>query len=93
MTRLILKFLLIFKTPKATFKGVQIKSEGGAGRPLGQDALFTKIWPTAINTLDKNIFYKSFFWTFHIMLSILTWKSRFFLHDRKAYEFKFYEFS
>ena len=38
MTRLILKFLLIFKTPEATFKGVQIDSEGGAGRPWGKKA-------------------------------------------------------
>ena len=53
MTRLILKFLLICKTLKATFKGVQIKSEGGAGRPLGQDRLSTKIWVTTINALRR----------------------------------------
>ena len=28
MTRLILKFSLIFKTPEATFKGIRIKSKG-----------------------------------------------------------------
>ena len=37
MTRFILKFILIVKTPEATFKGVRIKSEGGIGRPLGKD--------------------------------------------------------
>ena len=36
---------------KATFKEIQIKSEGGAGRPLGQDRLSTQIWLTAINAL------------------------------------------
>ena len=43
MTRLILKSLLIFKTLKATFKGVQIEAEGGAERLLGQNGLSTKI--------------------------------------------------
>ena len=37
MTRVILKFVLIIKTPEVTFKGVQIESEGGVGRPLGQN--------------------------------------------------------
>ena len=43
MAKVILEFLLIFKTLKAKFKGVQFKAEGGAGRPLGQDGLSTKI--------------------------------------------------
>ena len=38
---------------KAIFKGVQIKSEVGAGWPLGQDGLSTKIWLTAINALRR----------------------------------------
>ena len=53
MTRLILKFLLIFKTPEAIFKGVGIKSEGGAGRSLGQDGPSAKIWLTSINALRR----------------------------------------
>ena len=53
MTRLILKFLLILKTLKATFEGVQIKSEGGAEWPLGQEGLSTKIWLTATNALRR----------------------------------------
>ena len=36
-------------TPEATFKGVRIKSERGAGRPLGQDGPSAKILPIAIN--------------------------------------------
>ena len=53
MTRVILNFLLMFKTLKAPFKGVQIKAEGGAGRPLGQDGLSTKIWLSSINALGR----------------------------------------
>ena len=53
MTRLILKFLVIFKTPEATFKGVRIKSEPGAGRLLGQGGLSAKIWLIAINVLRQ----------------------------------------
>ena len=53
MTRLIIKFLLIFKTLKATFKGVQIEAEGGAGWLLGEDGLSTKIWLSSINALGR----------------------------------------
>ena len=38
-----IRVLLIFKTLEATFKGVRIKSERGAGRPLGQHEPTTKI--------------------------------------------------
>ena len=53
MTRLILKFLLIFKTLEATFKLVQIKAEGGAGRPLGRGGISTKIWLRSFNALGR----------------------------------------
>ena len=53
MTRLILKFLLIFKTLKATFEEVQIKADGGSGRPLGQDGLSTKIWLSSIDASGR----------------------------------------
>ena len=53
MRRFILKFLLIFKMPKATLKEFQIKSKGGAGRLLGQDGAFAKIWLIAINALRQ----------------------------------------
>ena len=53
MTRLILKFLLIFQTLKATFSRVQIELEGGAGWPWGQDGLFTKNWRNSINVLGR----------------------------------------
>ena len=53
MTKVIFKFLLIFKTLKAKFKGVQIKAGGGTGRPLGQDGLSTKIWLSSINALGR----------------------------------------
>ena len=43
----------MFKTPEATFKGIRIKSEGGIGRPLGQDGPSAKIWLTAINALTR----------------------------------------
>ena len=32
--------------PEATFKGVRIKSECGAGRPLGQDGPPGRLWGT-----------------------------------------------
>ena len=51
MTRPVLKFLLIFKFLEATFKVVRIKSEGGVGRPLGQDGPSAKIWLTVMNAL------------------------------------------
>ena len=47
----ILKFLLIFKTPEATFKGGRIKSEGEGRWSLGQDGPCAKIWLIAINGL------------------------------------------
>ena len=50
-----IRVLLILKTPEATFKGARIKSEVGAGRPLGQDGLWAKIWLTAINSLRRQI--------------------------------------
>ena len=53
MTKVKFKFLLIFKTLKAKFKGVQIKAKAGTGRPLGQDGLFTKIWLSSINALGR----------------------------------------
>ena len=53
MTKGIFKFLLIFKSLKAKLKGVQIKAEGGTGRPLGQDGLSTKIWLRSINALGR----------------------------------------
>ena len=43
-----IKVLFIYKMPDATFKGVGIKSERGAGRPLGQDGPSAKIWLIAI---------------------------------------------
>ena len=43
MTRLTLKFSLIFKTSEGKFKGVLIKSEGGARCFLVQDGQSAKI--------------------------------------------------
>ena len=44
-----IKYFIILKTPEAKFKGVLIKSEGGAGWSLVQDGQSAKIWLTAIN--------------------------------------------
>ena len=38
---------------EATFEGVRIKSERGAGRTPGQDGLSAKIWLISINALRQ----------------------------------------
>ena len=48
-----IEVLLMFKTPEAIFKGVQIKSERGTGQSLGQDGPSAKIWLIAINALRQ----------------------------------------
>ena len=68
MTRLMLKFLLILRRPKATFKRVRIKSECAVEWFLGQDGPSAKIWLTAINTLRRPITTKFVYFGFQIWL-------------------------